>query len=161
MAAEDGSGLDHRSLRFAEPGQALADCLGERLRQPGRRQQVFHQQRYSFGGGLHPAQEFRLWFRDAGMDHARHVRIAEPVKFEVKYAWPAPLPAGDFQRGRRPVGAQGKHAQHRLAIKVLAQVLHQGNGVRVGPVQVLQHDDQAARREPPEQLDQRLTADPR
>ena len=95
------------------------------------------------------------------MDHARHVLIAEPVKSEVKDAWPAPLPAGDFQCGRRPVGAQGNHAQQRLAIKVLAQVLHQGNGVRVRPVQVLQHDDQAARREAPEKLDQRLTADPR
>ena len=75
------------------------------------------------------------------MDHARHVLIAEPVKSEVKYAWPAPQPAGDIQCGRWPAGAQGKYAQQRLAIKVLAQVLHQGNGVRVRPVQVLQHND--------------------
>ena len=71
------------------------------------------------------------------MDHARHVLIAEPVKTEVKYAGPAPQPAGHFQRGRRPVVAQGKDAQQRLAIKMLAQVLHQGHGVRVRPVQVL------------------------
>jgi hypothetical protein len=95
------------------------------------------------------------------MNHARHVLIAEPVKTEVKYAWSAPLPAGDFQCGRRPVGAQGKYAQQRLAIQVLAEVLHQGNGVRVRPVQVLQHYDQTLWREAPEKLDQRLTADPR
>ena len=95
------------------------------------------------------------------MDHARHVLIAEPVKTEMKYAGPAPLPAGHFQCGRRPVGAQGKYAQQRLAIKVLAKVLHQGHGVRVRPVQVLQHYDQALRREAPKKLDQRLTADPR
>ena len=92
---------------------------------------------------------------------SRHVLVAEPVKTEVKYAGAAPLPAGHFQCGRRPVGPQGEYAQQRLAIKVLAEVLHQGHGVRVGPVQVLQHDDQALRREAPEKLDQRLTADPR
>ena len=161
VAAEDGSGLDHRSLRFAEGGQALADRLGERLRQPGRGEQIFHQQRYAFGGGLHPAQELRRCARDAGVDHARHVLVAEPVKTEVKDAGPAPLPAGHFQCGRRPVGAQGKYAQQRLAIKVLAEVLHQGHGVRVGPVQVLQHHDQALRREAPKKLDQRLATDPR
>ena len=160
MAAEDGCGLDHRSLRFAETGQPLADRLGERLRQPRRRQQVFHQQRYSFGGGLYPAQEFRLCSGDAGVDHARHVLIAEPVKSEVKDASPAPQSAGDIQGGRWPAGAQRKYAQQRLALKMLDQVLHQGHGVRVGPVQVLQHNDQAARREAPEKLDQRLTADP-
>ncbi len=95
------------------------------------------------------------------MDHARRVLITEPVKTEVKYAWAAPLPAGDFQCGRRPVGAQRKYAQQILAIQVLAEVLHQGHGVRVRPVQVLQHYDQALRREAPEKLDQRLTADPR
>jgi hypothetical protein len=137
VAAEDGGGLDHRSLRSAEPGQALADRLGERLRQPRRCQQIFHQQRYSFGGGLHPAQEFRFRSRDAGVDHARHVLIAKPVKTEVKYAGLTPLPAGHFQCGRRLVGAQGKYAQQRLAIKVLSEVFHQGHGVRVRPVQVL------------------------
>ena len=71
------------------------------------------------------------------MDHARHVLIAEPVKTKVKYAGPAPQSAGHFHRSRRPVGAQGKYAQQRLAIKVLAEILHQGNGVRIRPVQVL------------------------
>ena len=68
--------------------------------------------------------------------HRRHCP-AEPVKIEVKYAGPPALPAGHFQCGRRPVGAQGKYAQQRLAIKVLAKVLHQRHGVRVRPVQVL------------------------
>ena len=56
VAAEDGRGPDHRALRGAEPGQPLTDRLGERVRQPRRGQQVFHQQRHPFGRGLHPAR---------------------------------------------------------------------------------------------------------
>ncbi len=159
VAAEDGRGLDHRSLRGAEPGQPLADGLGERLRQPGRGQQVLHQQRHSFGRGLDPAPEFVGCVREAGLDHAGHVLVAEPVEPEGADAGPAPQAMGDFQCARRWAVPQGEHEQQRLALEVLAQVLHQGHGVRVGPVQVLQADDQALGCEPPEQLDQRLTAD--
>jgi hypothetical protein len=57
--------------------------------------------------------------------------------------------------------AQGQHPQQPLSLKVVAQVLDQGDAVRIRPVQVFQDDHQALGGQAPEKLDHRLAPDAR
>ena len=82
----------------------------------------------------------------------------QPVERQVPCGAPArepPRQAG----GRFRLVPAGGDAQHALAAKVVRQVLKERQGVRIGPVQVLEGDDQpgaGAGTEPAEQPDDRL-----
>jgi hypothetical protein len=68
-------------------------------------------------------------------------------------------PGHQLSSRRRGFAPAGGHAEHGLGGQIVAQVLHDRERVRVGPVQVFEHQQQAgAPGEPPQQLQHGLAA---
>jgi crotonobetainyl-CoA:carnitine CoA-transferase CaiB-like acyl-CoA transferase len=104
--------------------------------------------------------------RGAWIDLAQRETMAQmigPAFAAASLRGAAPVqPDGQFHRRRPGFAPDSRHAQHRLGREVVAQVLQHGQGVRVGPVQVLEHDDEHARlSQPAQQAQDRFAADGR
>jgi hypothetical protein len=79
-------------------------------------------------------------------------RVVERGEVDRRRAAPGAEPAGELAGGRGRRAAQGAHAEHGLVTEVVGEILHDVQGVGIGPVQVLQHHQQpAAGAEPAQQ----------
>ena len=160
-------GSDHDiGLLRAEPGQPVSYRLGDRGRDAGghlfvRPPALVAEDQFAGGdrGGehlldgerqpvavgeqpLHDLAVHVLLVQAVG-DHQPDVGGGQPGQVENR-GGPAGVHRPDHVqcRGRRAV-AQRRHAQHGLAGEVVGQVLHDRQGLRVGEMQVFQHQQRA------------------
>jgi hypothetical protein len=165
-AAEHGGGVQQIPGRRRQHLQAPADRVGEgrghvrtdragggpasvlldqqgRAHQPG--QQLIDQERQPVGGGAEPALDSprQRGRAQAGPGHVDHGRLLQPLQRHHGGGPAGGQGGGQLAAGGALLGAERGQAEDPLAGQVVGQVLEHGQGLGVGPVQVLQ-DQQAA-----------------
>src|SRR5581483_4293229 len=157
--AEHGRGLDDATLVVVEivelTAHELTDAprqrlLGELLRvlAAGAGEELLEEVRVAAGAGVQRLDHaVRRGVPVHGGEERGHVGGAQPVEvqvrhrpaaFEARYQLPGRLPA------RQRVGPVGRQEEHGPARR-LCQPLEDGDARRIGPVQVVEHDDRGPR----------------
>ena len=157
-AAKQRGRLEHPPFFRAERGQPGADGLGEGRGHARRGEHLLDEERHAVGCSLGPQDQLVVGPGDAGTDHVLDRVGVQPLERQVPGGAPARQPPRQAG-GRFRLVPAGGDAQHALAAEVVRQILKERQGVRIGPVQVLEGDDQpgaGAGTEPAEQPDDRL-----
>ena len=139
--AEHGGGPQHHGGVVVEVGQPLLDERGERRRHPRTAlpHQLLDEQRQPVGGGDHELQPVGGQVGGVGGGQRRGLRRGEPLRPEHHSA------REPAERGApRPVVPGRDDQQQPRRGRGVGEVLDEGDGVGVRPVQVLQRQEAAA-----------------
>jgi hypothetical protein len=160
LAAEDRSGRQDVTFFVAEVDEPGTHGLAERGRHAGRGQHLFDEERDPVGGALHAGNDLVVGVRYARSHHLGHAGGIEALHREMQRAAGSHEPPDHFAGRARLVAPGSDHKEDRDRDQVVCQVLDDGQGVRIGPVQILQHQHESARStQPTQELDDRLGSD--
>ena len=108
---------------------------------------------------LDPGDDLIRGRRQAGAHHGGDLGCGQAAEGQVPGGAATGQPGHQLGSRRRGVTPAGGDAEHGLGGQIVAQVLHDRERVRVGPVQVFEHQEQAgASSETPQQLQHGLAA---
>ena len=144
LPAEQRGGIQHQALVITQPVEPGADSVGERPWHAGSGEGLLDEERNPVGDMLDAGDDVISSLRQARPHHGGDLVRGQPAESQLPGSAAPGQPGDQLGSGRRSFRPAGGHGEHGLGGQVVAEVLHDRERVRVGPVQVFKYQQQTS-----------------
>jgi hypothetical protein len=159
VRTEQSRRVQHEALVRTERLEACPHTVRQRVRHTRRRQDLLDEERQAVSRALHLLHEIVVGVGRAGTHHVGHLLGPQPSEANERGRAATMQTFGCREPGRPRLATSRHHPQHGLAGEVVGQVFDDFHRVRIGPMQILENDDQTPPCRPtPQHTDERLAS---